>query len=66
MTKAEQREAAEVLKRVVERIDQGEVEAPAWYRERLVGAVIALNSDRRSELVIDDDVAVRDRLQFGS
>jgi hypothetical protein len=37
MTRAEQREAAQVLRRVVERIDQGEVEAPAWYRERLVG-----------------------------
>jgi hypothetical protein len=41
MTKAEQRAAAEVLKRVVERIDRGEVAAPAWYRERVVGAVLA-------------------------
>jgi hypothetical protein len=45
MTKAEKREAAEVLRRVVERIDRGEVDAPAWYRERLVGAMLAL--DRR-------------------
>jgi hypothetical protein len=43
MTKAEQREAAEVLKRVVERIDRGEVAAPPWYRERLVGAMVALD-----------------------
>jgi hypothetical protein len=43
MTKAEQREAAEVLRRVVERIDRGEVDAPAWYRERLVGAILALD-----------------------
>lgn len=43
MTKAEQREAAEVLRRVVERIDRGEVAAPAWYRERLVGAMLALD-----------------------
>ena len=42
MTKAEQREAAEVLRRVVERIDRGDVDAPAWYRERLVGAMLAL------------------------
>lgn len=42
MTKAEMQEAAEVLWRVVERIDQGEVNAPAWYRERLVGAILAL------------------------
>lgn len=42
MTKAEQREAAEALRLVVERIAQGEVEAPAWYRERLVGAMLAL------------------------
>jgi hypothetical protein len=45
MTKAEQREAGEVLRRVVEQIDWGEVDAPAWYRERLVGAMLAL--DRR-------------------
>jgi hypothetical protein len=42
MTKAEQREAAEVLRRVVEQIKRGEVTAPAWYRERLVGAMLAL------------------------
>jgi hypothetical protein len=42
MTKAERREAAEALRRVVERIDQAEVDAPAWYRERLVGAMLAL------------------------
>ena len=50
MTKAEQRQAAEVLKRVVERIDQGEVAAPGWLRERLVGAMLALEprrADRR-------------------
>ena len=44
MTKAEQRQAAEVLKRVVERIDQGEVAAPGWLRERLVGAMLALRT----------------------
>jgi hypothetical protein len=33
MTKAEQREAAEVLRRVVKRIDQDKVEAPAWSPE---------------------------------
>jgi hypothetical protein len=43
MTKAEQREAGEVLRRVVERIDQGQVEAPAWYRERLVGAMLVID-----------------------
>jgi hypothetical protein len=43
MTKAEQRHAAEVLKRMVERIDQGEVAAPGWLRERLVGAMLALD-----------------------
>lgn len=42
MTKAEQREAAQVLKRVVERIDRDEVDAPAWYHERLVGALLVL------------------------
>lgn len=45
MTKAQQREAAQVLKRVVERIDQGEVAAPWWLRERLVGAVLALDPE---------------------
>jgi hypothetical protein len=42
MTKAEQRQAAEVLRRLVERIHQGEVAAPGWYRERLIGAMLAL------------------------
>jgi hypothetical protein len=42
MTKAEQRQAADVLRWVVERIDQGEIGAPGWLRERLVGAVLAL------------------------
>jgi hypothetical protein len=46
MTKAQQQEAAEVLKRVVERIDQGEVDAPGWLRERLVGALLALDAGR--------------------
>jgi hypothetical protein len=45
MTKAEQHEAAEVLRLVVDRNDLGEVEAPAWYRERLVGAMLALDPD---------------------
>jgi hypothetical protein len=47
-----------------ERRDLGEVAAPAWYRERLVGAVIALNPDKaiRARLVLDDDVADRDRV----
>jgi len=43
MTRAEQRQAAEVLKRVVERIDQGEVVSPGWLRERLVGVMLALD-----------------------
>jgi hypothetical protein len=42
MTKAQQQEAAQVLKRVVERIDQGDAAAPGWLRERLVGAMLAL------------------------
>jgi len=46
MTKAEQRQAAEVLKRVVERLDQGELAAPGWLRERLVGAILALDPQR--------------------
>jgi hypothetical protein len=46
MAKAEQRQAAEVLRRVVERIHRGEVAAPAWHRERLVGALLTLNPDR--------------------
>jgi hypothetical protein len=45
MTKAEQHDADEALRRVIERIDQGEVDAPAWYRERLVGAMLALDPD---------------------
>jgi hypothetical protein len=43
MTKAQQQEAAEALRRMVERIDQGEVAAPGWLRERLVGAMLALD-----------------------
>jgi hypothetical protein len=46
MTKAEQRQAAEVLRRLVERIHQGEVAAPGWYRERLIGATLALHLHR--------------------
>jgi hypothetical protein len=46
MTKAERRHAAEVLKGLVERIDQHEVAAPGWLRERLVGARLALGPDR--------------------
>lgn len=41
MTKVEQREAPEVLRRVVTRIGRGEVAAPGWYRERLIGAMLA-------------------------
>ena len=41
MNTAQQREAAETLRRLIEQIDQGEVIAPAWYRERLVGAMLA-------------------------
>jgi hypothetical protein len=43
VTNAEQRQAAEVLRRVVERIDQGEIAAPGWLRERLVGAMLVLD-----------------------
>jgi hypothetical protein len=32
-----------MVRRVVERIDQGEVVAPGWLRERLVGAMLALD-----------------------
>jgi len=46
VTKAEQRQAAETLRRVVERIDQGELAAPGWLRERLVGAMLALDPHR--------------------
>jgi hypothetical protein len=46
MTKAEQRQAEEVLGRVVERIDQGEVAAPGRLRERLVGAMLVLDPHR--------------------
>ena len=49
MTKAQQQEAAQVLKRVVERIDQGELAAPGWLRERLVGAMLALGLGRATE-----------------
>jgi hypothetical protein len=31
---------------VVERIDQGEVAAPGWLRERLMGAMLALDPTR--------------------
>jgi hypothetical protein len=48
MTRAEQRQAAEVIKRVVERIDHGELDAPGWLRERLVGAMLALDAHVRS------------------
>jgi hypothetical protein len=46
MTKTERQEAAQVLKRVVERIDQGDVAAPGWLRERLVGAMLAVDPER--------------------
>jgi len=48
MTKAEQRQSAEVLKLVVERIDQGEVAAPGWVRERLVGAMLGLSAEAQA------------------
>ena len=35
-------EAAELLRRLVAMIDSGELNAPAWYRERLIGAAVAL------------------------
>jgi hypothetical protein len=44
MTKAQRQ--VQVLKRVVERIDQGEVAAPGWLRERLMGAMLALDPTR--------------------
>jgi hypothetical protein len=37
MPKAQQQEAAHVLRRVVERIDQCELAAAEWLRERLGG-----------------------------
>jgi hypothetical protein len=46
MTKGEQRQAVEVLRRVVERIDQGDAAAPGWLRERLVGAILVLDPGR--------------------
>jgi hypothetical protein len=48
MTTAQQREAGELPRRVVERIDQGEVAAPGWLRERLVGVMLALDDQWRS------------------
>ncbi len=42
MSEAQQREAAETLRRLIEQIDHGEVAAPGWYRERLVEAMVAL------------------------
>lgn len=47
MTKADRRHAADVLRRVVKRIDEGKVDAPGWLRERLVGAMLALDLGRR-------------------
>jgi hypothetical protein len=33
---------------VIDPIDQGEVAAPGWLRERLVGAMLALGHQKRS------------------
>ncbi len=54
MTKAQRQEAAQVFRRVVERIDQGEVAAPGWLRERLVGAMLALDPSVGSASVRSD------------
>jgi hypothetical protein len=40
MTKARHTEAAEAIRRLIELIDQGEVNAPGWLRERQVGAML--------------------------
>ncbi len=47
MTTAQRHEAAETLSRLLEQIDQNEVTAPDWYRERPVGAVVTLASPNR-------------------
>jgi hypothetical protein len=39
-------EAAAILRRVVAAVDRDELHAPAWFVERLRGAVIALEADR--------------------
>jgi len=44
VTARERRRAAEGLERLLERIERGELVAPAWFRQRLIGAVIALKS----------------------
>lgn len=36
--------AAGLLERLVAMMDRGELAAPAWYRERLVGAIACLGS----------------------
>jgi hypothetical protein len=41
MTSSERRQAADSLARVLERVQNGEVEAPDWYTERLIGALAA-------------------------
>jgi hypothetical protein len=41
---ADRTEAAAILRRLVGMIDRGELDAPAWYRERLIGAAIALSA----------------------
>jgi len=58
MTKAQRQEAAQVLRRVVDRIDHGEVLAPAWLRERLLGAMLVLDprsSSRMASAEISDE-----------
>jgi len=50
MPKTQQQEAAHVLRRVVERIDQCELAAAGRLRERLVGAMLALDPGRQSRI----------------
>lgn len=41
-SEADRTEAAAILRRVVEQIDRGDVDAAGWYRGRLVGVVAGL------------------------
>jgi hypothetical protein len=46
VTMRDRKRAAQGLRRLLERIEQGELDAPAWYRQRLTGAIIALDPGR--------------------
>jgi hypothetical protein len=46
VTAADRQAAAETLRRVVELVELGELDAPGWYVQRLLGAAIALDAER--------------------